>query len=85
MTPTLLITLGVALGWLVLACLLPRVKEPHRQRGLWALIGVGVPILGWLTLNWGPMAGVLGFAVGLAILFHPPKRHGGGGALPPLG
>ncbi|MDP5305549.1 DUF2484 family protein [Paracoccus spongiarum] len=84
MSPALLITLAVAGGWLALACLLPMLRAVHRPRAFWALVATGVPVLGWLTLNWGPVAGVAGFAMGLAVLFWPPRRQPRNPGLPPL-
>ena len=84
MTGLPILTLAVSACWLLLACLLPFFRPHHRARAFWALVAVGVPVLGWLTLNWGPMLGVAGFALGLAILFWPPRRHPDDPALPPL-
>lgn len=84
MSTVQIITVAVVLAWLALACFLPWLRAHHRPRGFWALVAMGVPVLGWLTLNWGPMAGVAGFAMGLAVLFWPPRRQSRGGALPPL-
>lgn len=84
MSAALIITLAVALGWLALACLLPLLRTRHRPRAFWALVATGVPVLGWLTLNWGPVAGVAGFTLGLAVLFWPPRRQARNRILPPL-
>lgn len=75
MTAGLFISFAAILGWLVLACLLPNLRAHHRPRAQWALVASGVPMLGWLTLNWGPMAGSAGFALGLAALLWPPRRQ----------
>lgn len=79
-----IITLGVLAAWMALAVLLPWLRPHHRPRGFWALVATGVPVLGWLTLNWGPMAGVSGFVVGLAVLLRPQRREDRGRALPPM-
>jgi hypothetical protein len=79
-----LATFAVAAVWLLLACLLPWLRPHHRPRAFWALVATGVPVLGWLTLNWGPILGVAGFALGLAALFWPPRRHPRDPMLPPL-
>jgi hypothetical protein len=40
----------------------------------WALIALGLPILGWLTYETGPLAGLLALAAGASIL-RWPLRH----------
>lgn len=69
--------LGLAsLGlWLVLACAVPRLPLRGRALFIGALVLAGVPLLGWLTLRWGPGPGVLGFALGLLVLYRPPTRR----------
>jgi hypothetical protein len=73
------LTAGLALAvtglWLVLACAIPRLNRRRRQPASWIMALVGVPILGWLTLQWGPGLGVLGFALGLLVLYRPPLRR----------
>lgn len=83
MTPIHIATLVAGGGWLLLACLLPWLRLHHRARAYWALVALGVPVLGLLTLHWGPMAGAASLTLGLAILFWPPRRHGGR-SLPPV-
>lgn len=58
--------------WMCLAVLMPLMRLSHRSRMFWALFVTGVPILGWLTLYWGPTAGVGGFILGLWLLFRRP-------------
>lgn len=84
MTALPIMTLAVAAGWLLMACLLPYLRPHHRPRAFWAMVATGVPVLGWLTLHWGPMLGVAGFALGLAALFWPPRRHGDSRSVPPV-
>ena len=81
--PAGLVTLVGVLGWLVLATLQRRLQPRHRNRAFWTLILIGIPILGWLTLNGGPMAGVAGLAVGIAVLLWAPRRRIGHRATPP--
>ncbi|WP_369124971.1 DUF2484 family protein [Pseudomonas sp. AH2 (2023)] len=45
---------------------------------------IGIPVLGWLTLTGGPMAGVAGLALGFAVLLRAPRRRSGKRILPPL-
>ncbi|WP_304616532.1 DUF2484 family protein [Paracoccus sp. (in: a-proteobacteria)] len=61
--------------WLVLACSVPRLPLRGRALFIGALVLAGVPLLGWLTLRWGPGPGVLGFAIGLLVLCRPPLRR----------
>lgn len=61
--------------WLVLAALLPRVVSRYRLAAFWAMIVMGVPVLGLLTLHWGPGIGVAAFALGLCILLLQPLRR----------
>lgn len=76
---TLPLTAAAVTGvWLCLACLVPMLAPRWRPRANWCLVTFGVPILGWLTLVWGPGIGVLGFALGLLALGRrpPPSRAG---------
>jgi hypothetical protein len=64
---------------LVLACLwflsanvvamLP--SRDHHWTAAYLLIACGVPLLGWLTLTHGPVAGVLALAMGASVLRWP--------------
>ncbi|SIS66365.1 DUF2484 family protein [Paracoccus saliphilus] len=64
----------MALSWMVLAALLPRVAWRYRAPAFWGMIVMGVPVLGWLTLHWGPGIGVAAFAIGLCVLLFQPLR-----------
>lgn len=66
------LTLAALAVWLCLAILMPWVRARQQSRLFWALVVSGVPMLGWLTLSWGPSAGVAGFAIGLLLLFRRP-------------
>ncbi|GHG19931.1 MULTISPECIES: DUF2484 family protein [Paracoccus] len=83
MTQAGLVTVAVVLGWLVLATMQRRLQPRHRIRAFWALILIGIPVLGWLTLNGGPMAGVAGLAAGIAVLLRAPRRPARKRAAPP--
>lgn len=54
--------------WLCLAWFVPLLTARRRAPANWSLVALGVPILGWLTLIWGPGIGVMGFALGLLTL-----------------
>ncbi|MDO5704568.1 MAG: DUF2484 family protein [Paracoccus sp. (in: a-proteobacteria)] len=66
--------LTLAAIWLVCACAVPFLREPHRWPATWALIVAGVPLIGWMTLHFGPLGGVLAFAMALLMLMRPPGR-----------
>ena len=90
MTQGVLITIAVVLGWIVLAAIQRRLQARHRNRAFWALILIGIPVLGWLTLNGGPMAGVAGLAIGpfglgllLLVLLRAPRRRVSKRMVPP--
>lgn len=61
----------IALAWGLLACLLPFARG-WQVPLFWALVAMGVPMLGWLTYVMGPGAGVAGFLLGMGLLNWPP-------------
>ncbi|WP_234853596.1 DUF2484 family protein [Paracoccus everestensis] len=83
MTQGVLITIAVVLGWIVLAAIQRRLQARHRNRAFWALILIGIPVLGWLTLNGGPMVGVAGLAMGIVVLLRAPRRRVSKRMVPP--
>nr|WP_246588092.1 DUF2484 family protein [Paracoccus bogoriensis] len=58
-----------------MACAVHRLPVRGRALFICALVLAGVPLLGWLTLRWGPGPGVLGLALGLLALGRPPTRR----------
>ncbi|RNF33051.1 DUF2484 family protein [Paracoccus methylarcula] len=68
---------ALALSWLILAGLLPRIAWRYRNPASWGMIVIGVPVLGWLTLHWGPGVGVAAFALGFGVLVLQPLRPRG--------
>lgn len=60
--------LVAAVLWVAMAWPLPRLPGRMRRRLGWGLALAGVPVLGLLTLNWGPGLGVAGLGIGLALL-----------------
>ncbi|RMC36420.1 DUF2484 family protein [Paracoccus alkanivorans] len=74
MTGLHVISGAMALLWVILASLQPRVTRRHQARSFWAVIFLGVPVLGWLTLHWGPVIGVAAFVLGLCLLLFQPLR-----------
>lgn len=76
--PLRVIALAVTGLWLLAAFLMPLLAQRFRGRATVVLIALGVPILGWLTLLWGPGIGVASFALGvLALIARPLGRRGG--------
>lgn len=65
---------GLALLWLVLVCFLPRRAPLGQARLLAGMIIIGVPVLGWLTLHWGPGVGLGAFAAGLGAILHRNRQ-----------
>jgi hypothetical protein len=62
----------LALVWLVAANVLALIpsRDDHWTRA-YVLIALGVPLLGWLTVANGPVAGVLALAAGASVLRWP--------------
>ena len=64
-------TLALALMalWAVTASLLPLlVPPPGRQRAVWALVALGIPLVGLLTWQHGPWVGMLVLGAGVVLL-----------------
>lgn len=66
------LSLIVALMWMILANLLAMLpsRDNHWRRAYF-LIAIGVPLLGWVTYENGPVAGILALAAGVSILRWP--------------
>ena len=58
--------------WLILANVMAMIpsRDNHWQRAYF-LIGVGVPLIGWVTWVNGPVVGVLALAAGASVLRWP--------------
>lgn len=74
MTPAVISSCGAVGLWVLLAALIGFLRPHHRLAAFWIVVVLGVPVLGWLTLNWGPSVGVGAFALGLALLLRRPSR-----------
>ena len=61
--------------WLVLAWARLNVPMRWRLRVRVLLIVTGIPVLGWLTLLWGPGAGTAALVIGAALLLIQPLRR----------
>lgn len=64
--------LVAAFLWLVLANVIGMLpSRDHHWRAAYALIAVGIPILGWVTYESGPLWGMALLAAGASILRWP--------------
>jgi hypothetical protein len=64
--------LTAALIWLVAAnviAMLP--SRDHHWRAAYALIAIGIPLVGWVTYQNGPIMGLLILAAGASVLRWP--------------
>ena len=66
------LSLAHALVWLVLANVLAMIPshDNHWARA-YVLIGLGVPLVGWVTWDNGPVVGLLVLAAGASVLRWP--------------
>lgn len=77
MSGAVIAALALSAGWMIAACALPFLRQHQRGTGFWLLICAGIPLAGWLTLRWGPGAGVLAVALAVILLTRPPVRRRG--------
>ncbi len=67
-----MIALGLACLWLIAANVLGMLpSRDHHWRAAYALIAVGVPLLGWVTYENGPVWGLATLAAGVSVLRWP--------------
>ena len=66
------LSLALACVWLVLANVLAMIpsRDNHWARA-YVLIGLGVPLVGWVTWANGPIVGLLVLAAGASVLRWP--------------
>lgn len=64
--------IAAVLLWGCLASLLPWLRPRHQMPGLWLVVALGVPVLGWITLVLGPLLGLVVFMLGLGVLLRSP-------------
>ena len=68
----MMLSLGLSLLWLVLANVIAMFpSRDHHWRAAYALIGVGIPLLGWVTYEHGPIVGIVVLAAGASVLRWP--------------
>lgn len=67
-----MIPLALACLWLLAANVIGMLpSRDHHWRAAYALIAVGIPILGWVTWVNGPWVGLLLLAAGVSVLRWP--------------
>lgn len=57
--------------WALCATVIAFAPRRFHLRGAWALIISGVPLIGWVTLDHGPLLGLLCLAGGISVLRYP--------------
>ena len=63
---------GLACLWLIVANLIAMLpSRDHHWRAAYVLIALGVPLLGWVTWELGPVVGLVLLAAGASILRWP--------------
>jgi hypothetical protein len=67
-----MIPVALACLWLITANVLAMFpSRDHHWRSAYALIAVGIPLLGWVTYENGPLIGLLLLAAGASVLRWP--------------
>ena len=64
----LTLTLAIVCLWIIAACAAGMAPLRYHWRAAWALIGTGIPLLGFVTLTMGPVVGLLALASGALVL-----------------
>lgn len=68
----MMLPLALCLVWLVLANLIAMFpSRDHHWRAAYVLIALGIPLLGWVTYEHGPIIGIAVLAAGASILRWP--------------
>ena len=68
----MILPLGLCLVWLIAANLIGMLpSRDHHWRAAYGLIALGVPLLGWVTWEAGPIVGMVVLAAGASILRWP--------------
>ncbi len=67
-----MIALALAFAWLIFANVLAMFpSRDNHWKAAYVLIAIGIPILGWVTYENGPIVGLLVLAAGASILRWP--------------
>ncbi|MEO1952203.1 MULTISPECIES: DUF2484 family protein [unclassified Thioclava] len=65
------VSLVLACVWALIATLIAMGPRRFHWPGAWGLIAVGVPLVGWVTYQNGPIMGLLVLAGGMSVLRWP--------------
>ncbi|MER5170567.1 DUF2484 family protein [Thioclava sp. GXIMD2076] len=68
------LSLSLACLWVVLASVAAMGPQRWHWMAAWALIATGVPILGGVTYQQGPIWGLVVLAAGMSVLRWPLRR-----------
>ncbi|MFD2175033.1 DUF2484 family protein [Rhodobacter lacus] len=68
------LSLVAACLWAVIATFIALGPRRFHWPAAWGLIAAGVPILGWVTLQNGPVLGLIVLAGGVSVLRWPVRR-----------
>jgi hypothetical protein len=64
--------LGLSFAWLIVANLVAMLpSRDYHWRSAYVLIAVGIPLLGWVTYEHGPLIGLALLAAGASVLRWP--------------
>ena len=67
-----MIALALAFAWLIFANVLAMFpSRDNHWKAAYVLIAIGIPILGWVTYENGPVVGMLVLAAGASVLRWP--------------
>jgi hypothetical protein len=70
------LSLVFACVWALLACFAGMGPQRFMWPAAWALIVTGIPLLGWVTYQAGPVFGLVFFVAGASVLRWPLIRAG---------
>ena len=57
--------------WALIACLIAMGPERYHWPAAWGLIAIGIPLLGYVTYDQGPVWGLIALAAGASVLRWP--------------
>jgi hypothetical protein len=67
-----ILPLALCLGWLIVANVIAMFpSRDYHWRAAYGLIALGVPLLGWVTWEGGPIVGMVVLAAGASVLRWP--------------
>ncbi|MCU0826469.1 MAG: DUF2484 family protein [Tabrizicola sp.] len=67
-----MVPLGLCMVWLIVANVIAMFpSRDYHWRAAYVLIAIGVPLLGWVTWELGPIVGMVVLAAGASILRWP--------------